>query len=739
MGGNGDVGPINPNGDTALSGWGGGMGPYVPAISGGGGGGGGAPDVISPFGWFVTAASALTGDFDPVGNPQTISVTSPGYTTAGAATTVTGPVYKMKRKRLSYPAQATLTAAEYVLSRTIYAGEVVAGVTNNSTEQFPRPIVEYMTPEWEVSNSTLTIDVFVAHRFARHGAPVARVEIKAGDGTNTITAVASLVSAVDALTGITVPRYRATLNLAASGLTPGTISVWPVVYPWVGTVFDVSTQGAAYPNATYVSVQKHIYGTIDHWAYVTPGAAGPGVVQATEALARATTAAHFATFDAAKAALIAAKGNLSRTAIMLAPSNTFTYARFDNAALGTEPAYVYGDGTGATRPILVPSVGGGVDKTPKLLRMERVRMVQQVASTIAFGNRTTDATATTVLVDYVFDRNGQTAAAAMKDIGRVQMVRVESIGYTAGANALMSNASGYHRARQVGTKGIVGQQTMSMIGCDCRWAADGTDGGAFAPVTGHHLGAVCAYNILETANGVNNIKLDGLRVGDEGIAIIGNQGALGGTAASGATGTSSSSDDNLEFFGFAPLTPNDYSPIKNVLVQHNTFAGASSNGPRDNSAGTDTEQYWSVQWRGNIALVQSVQADVGGSAAVGGASDGTRTRNWKQRYRCDYSYSVFYQAGATHGTGETAKGEIPGFNIVYGTTAFPGFAADRSATGSNNHASPDYRLVNDAGGANKIALLPKLPAGAVGYPVDLFGVAIPLDGTALPGARQGLV
>ena len=688
---------------------------------------------ISPFAWFATSTAALSGDFDPNGSPETMTVTRSGYSTDGTPATVTDTVVKLKRIRMPYPNEATLTAANYALSDVIFADDVVAGAVNNSTEPYPLPICKWMTPEWTVSATTLQLDMFVAHWFARNGAPVARVEFKVTDGTTTVTVVASLTSAAGALTGITVPRYRATVNLAASGLTQGVVTAWAVVYPWVGEIFDISTQGHTYPNTTYISVQKHIYGAIAHWAYVDTGAGGGGTVQSTLAGAQGTP---YATFDAAKTALVTAKGNLSKTCIVLKASQTFTYARFDNAALGSEPFYILGEGSGATRPILYPTSASGVDKTADLLRIDNVRLRQNAANSIFFGNRIADETGTTIMVDCTMERNSLTAGQPIKDIGRLQMVRVENVGYAEGGLAFMSTSAGFHPTEQIDCINIAGQATQSMIGCDNSWTADGTDGGMYQPLTGAHIGAGMAYCKIATSHGVNSCKLDGHRSGVEGFFLVGNQCVLGGTVASGAANDTVDADDCLEFYGAAPTVADSTGQIKNVIVQHNTFAGGDANGPRDSKAGTTIEMYWSVKWIGNIAYRRTMAADVGG--ASGYSSDGSRTRNWAQRFQVNARWNIYYGTGATFGSGEFVSAETAGLGNAYGTTAWPGFAHDASFTGDNDHATPDYRLVNDAAGANKIALVPRLAAKDVAYPVDLFGTAIPTNGTALPGARQAL-
>lgn len=709
-------------------------------------------ETINANGWSLTAAADLTGEFDPEGAPEPLTVTRPGFTVAKAATSVTDTVVRMKRLRNPNPGDDSdpgLTARNVALSDWIYAGDTVAGATNTSTRAYPRPVVEWMNPEWEVVTAgMLTLRLFVAHAYCRNGTPAACVEFQVTDGGSTVTALrAGLTTHTPALTGLAVPCYEATLDVSA--LSDGELTANAVVYPWVGDApFDISQDGAAWPAKEYISVQKHYKSTGDAvsvYAFcdpdLDPGGADPASATASTLAAARLTG--YAGPAQAIAALASANGNtLSGAVLVLAANKSHDFAaRYDNVTVGNLPFRIIGEGTGATRAIYTRSALSGADVSADRLRLENVIIRQSIANSTFFTNRAQGPAHQLILKDCLLDTNGLSEGQFFNDCGRIQMIGVDST-LAGGGNSWTTNRQAY--ARLVGCANIGNTNVLSAIGCDNSWRNDGTDGAGFTAESGrtnkqaNHVGAVYAYNIIETANGTNNIKLDGHRPGVEGIAIVGNIGVVGGNG-------SSSSSDNMEFYGAAPTDPDDQRPLENVLCMFNTFAGGASSGPRDNKSRTNFPGtiWWQIFWRGNVCAASSLQGDYD-SAGAGGpwTRDGTQTRNWPARFGVVREYSVFYamSAAAQFGYAGTA-GDVAGLHSVHmpdDLSAWPGFAHDASVTGDNDHATPDYRIVDDSGGADRVAAIPRLPAGRVGYSVDARGTAIPVDGTALAGGRQGL-
>jgi hypothetical protein len=282
------------------------------AGAGGGQAGGGGTtaalfSTVNAAGWTATYPAPPTPD--PVGAPERFSVTRAGFTTAGVATTYTDLLTVTRRLRQVWPNQAQLTADQVSLSDYVYAGDVVAGAANNSTETSPPPVANWVTPDRLVVGNTVTLEVVAFHRHARGGEQVACVEFSATDGTATVTqTVAATVVSGRAGDRNAVIVHRALLDISTLA-NPATITCNAKVYPWVGgpaAIRDSATGTAARGFSPRIFRRDTARAAAPPLAYVaTTGNDTTGVVSTTAATA---AAAPFLTILGAIKGLKAAAG-----------------------------------------------------------------------------------------------------------------------------------------------------------------------------------------------------------------------------------------------------------------------------------------------------------------------------------------------------------------------------------------------------------------------------------------------
>jgi hypothetical protein len=280
----------------------------------GGGGGQGQSGTAAKFsavaanGWTATYPSPPT--FDPVGSPEKFSVTRPGFTPSGTATTYSDLLTVTKRLRQPYPNQATLTPDTVILSDYVYAGDTVQGAANGSTETSPKPIANWAMPARLTVGNSVTLEIVAFHRNARGKEQVACVEFSATDGTVIVTQkVSASVVSPRASDQAKVIVYRATLDITA--LAAGAITCNAKVYPWIGgaasvrdsaasaverefspRVFLKNTGKAAAPPLAYVSTTGNdttgVVSTSAATAAATPFLTVPGAIKGLKAATAVT-------------------------------------------------------------------------------------------------------------------------------------------------------------------------------------------------------------------------------------------------------------------------------------------------------------------------------------------------------------------------------------------------------------------------------------------------------------------
>lgn len=333
---------------------------------------GGAPSQgVNGNGWVLrvrTLAISAGGVPDP--SKFTVTIRDPGYTTSGASivsTTVTRtltPLACIRRlangttmptsttdpQALAIQSGAVTapgslvagTAVDWYLSlpELVYSGatsvtvSVAAGwystaahgsgptVTNSSTETYPNPIYGFVNlPQERVEASTMLNELWCnGHLFARNGRAVCGVELWARDGTNNGTAstvIATTLGTIQTRESI-AEVFSASVSLTGVNDTDGTGTLGAgvqyidgYIYPWIGTRYQISTDGVAWPTAQPCTVNPFVKDTAGKYggaiAYVNPAGAGasPAVSRTAAANYAAAAVAAYATHAAARTAIVA--------------------------------------------------------------------------------------------------------------------------------------------------------------------------------------------------------------------------------------------------------------------------------------------------------------------------------------------------------------------------------------------------------------------------------------------------
>ncbi len=275
---------------------------------------------------------ALTPDTTP---KVLMTVTSPGFDDAGAATTLTREIVGTVALRQPHPNHTSATETTIsggvritiALSDRVHAGDTItqcgllAGAytsasvaspsatltatggtaTNASTLPFPKAIANWLAFPRERAVSGAThheIELLAFHRFARNGRQVACVEFIATDEhANTVSVKTSaMVQSTRVTTGNPIAVYRGSIPLAT--LTQGDhVTVRTKVHPFVGNGAavldsDPSADGApatvpsGFANHIFLNDKTGAYGTA--YAYVSPtGSDATGVASGVAATSAA--------------------------------------------------------------------------------------------------------------------------------------------------------------------------------------------------------------------------------------------------------------------------------------------------------------------------------------------------------------------------------------------------------------------------------------------------------------------
>jgi hypothetical protein len=237
---------------------------------------------------------------------------------------------------------------------------------------------------------------------------------------------------------------------------------------------------------------------------------------------------------------------------------------------------------------------------------------------------------------------------------------------------------------------------------------------SFETSFGHNIGPCTAFNYMPASGASSRaVNVDGApNIGSRGMAVVGN--------VLEAYGTQSAP---LMFI----LGDNTTSTAVNLIEAMNTIAGQRSN-LAYNDAGT-------VAVAKDLVSKHSIH-EAWNSKSDYFSTNGNLIGNWPLRHGVDGGYRLIIggDSGADTTPDPTAwlgeglgdgKTEMPVGDVV-GASA--DFINDQSNSGGDAGGG-DYSL----GGSTNA---PTIPAGETMFAVDLFGTAIPTDGSAFAGAVQ---
>ena len=262
----------------------------------GGIGGGVAPVVpfqtIRAEGWSGDASSPA------VAVGQVFAVQRNGYDATGNATTFFDTLSVTSRVRtvwnVGWTSAGTVPvndATRVSLSDYVYQGEVVSGVTNNSTAVSPTPVAAWVSLERQLIGDTVTLEVVAGHRDARGAKPVACVTGTITDGTNTVTAISS-TPVISSYAADVQPLWVYALTFNTTTLISDVLlTANAKVYPHVGVAASVADSSLSSdrrgfsPRYFIKNVSRLASPPI---AYVSTSGTSGGVWSTTAATAEAT-------------------------------------------------------------------------------------------------------------------------------------------------------------------------------------------------------------------------------------------------------------------------------------------------------------------------------------------------------------------------------------------------------------------------------------------------------------------
>ncbi len=229
---------------------------------------------------YLPGISSLVGTVDAT--QLTINVSDPGYTTAGAVTTVNRTIKGVAYLRRRLPNNTAknigakgsgivvyVTLDDWIYSGTTivsatvgatfysgYAGSTPSTLRNSSDLAYTKPLFGWLNKQKESNllTTSYAVEAVAAHRHAMNGKMVPYIEFIASDGThtNTQTANSTAISSKISVANSQPPEcYKATMDFTTlNDATQCTINA--KVYPWIGdstAVLDLSASGYSWPTS----------------------------------------------------------------------------------------------------------------------------------------------------------------------------------------------------------------------------------------------------------------------------------------------------------------------------------------------------------------------------------------------------------------------------------------------------------------------------------------------------------
>ncbi|WP_103336444.1 hypothetical protein [Pseudotabrizicola formosa] len=671
---------------------------------------GGQPPVATPFqtimadGWTVAASDPATA----VG--QTLTVQRQGFNAAGAAVTVTEMLTCTKRLRRPFPDQAGLTAGAAVLSDYVYAGDVIAGVTNASTRPYPAPIAQWLRPDKEIiSAATYTARLVVAHACARNGRPVAAVRFRVTDGSTTVEQMAfGLTNITYSASGFTVPHFAADLDL--SGFANGaTLTVDAVIYPWVGTAFTISTDADAYPSPNLTTLRllcnrTGAFGT----AYAYVDAAGAGATPTVSTNPATAAANPYGTLDAAATALRAF--NLANFGRDFADGGVIRL--LEGTHIFSAP--IRAAGVTTAWPLTVEAANPAAVATT-VLRDRGSTMQNSVPNHCVFKNLTIQRSVTGSFVAYDNSASSLNYDPVMVFDGCV----FDANGAGGYSGYIYRTGNGYFiNCTQVSPLGqnarlATVNKTVKAIGCNGAFAAAATTYAAIGSrcVTGGNMfsqpgavtgtiegtGCLAAFShFTNTGNGADTVGVGGV-IGPRGFGVV-------GCVVEAAGGDTSAA--------FAVNADNNVNAVQNVVVLANTTVGSRLNYLYQDTGTVTVLKSGYLAF--NAMRSRNTKTDVFGENA-------NLTGNWSAVHNVSSRYNAWLR-GSNQTDGYSVgswMGEVQPMGEVYGTETTPltpDWALDASFDGTQAGGG-DYT-------PGAATALPAVPAALAPHSHDMLGRAL---------------
>ncbi len=657
--------------------------------------------------------------FDPYNDPVEFSYNRSGFNASGGAISVPETITLMSRVRQPYPNQAVLTADNISLNDFIYAGDTIAGVTNNSTRAYPKPLALWLNRDLEIANSsTHWARLAVAHAYARNGKPVAAVEFIDSDGTNEIRAVigSTLFMAYSAtynaarLTTLGVPHFAAPMDW--STLTQGaTITRDAIIYPHVGPSFRISVDADVYPspNLTTLRAYNNRLGTASiYYAYVNPADASGGTASTNPATAAADP---FQTLALAAAAIKTARngagaGNNADLGIVRLVEADHTFSSISASNTATWPLIIEAADTSkkATTRLIAAAGASTNSSLPAFAVFRYITICRGSSSDHFMLDQTAAANTYTYLCafeDCAFSLNGfDTFAGFINRCARTIFINCD--GDDVGQSGIFGAPNKTVTSIGCGLGYVSAQTSYHAVACRVTTLQQITNTAARVAGTGQFFG----WNYISAST--SSVIFDvGFVINDRGIAIVGNIIESWGTSSNVALKISADGV-NLD--------------AQNVIVQMNTVVGQRVNALYlETAVSYNKSGYFAF----NVFDKFNGKSDVFATQSVEG--------NWPMRYKAGFKHNTILRASNSGTTYDSASwlGDIAALGEATGTDASPIVAdwVDDESNSGGDTGNGDYTP-----GASTV--IGTIPAGQAPYNYDLFGNAIANDGTAHHGAVQ---
>jgi len=208
-----------------------------------------------------------------------LDLTSMGFDTNGAATTISRTVYGTKELRLPYPDYATdditgvgggvtirLALSDWVydydsnlvcsISADWYSNNTAnatVAITNNSVQSYPKIVGNWTWKGFRViDEENLTLRAVGFHAHAQNGSPLRMVEFRVKDSGDNWFTNRQTEMRIDARMPDAVPFAEYYADFATNTLAAGLVTCDVRMYPWVGdtnTILDSAASGFAEPTA----------------------------------------------------------------------------------------------------------------------------------------------------------------------------------------------------------------------------------------------------------------------------------------------------------------------------------------------------------------------------------------------------------------------------------------------------------------------------------------------------------